>query len=102
LADLTEPADGRPGRFRIGVRLRPNAGVDRFDGCVDGLLLARVAARPVDGAANAALIALVSDELGIARRRVSLVRGAKGRVKLLEVDGVDPALARSRWPGVDV
>jgi uncharacterized protein len=82
--------------------LTPNAGVDRLDGSVEGVLRARVAARPIDGSANAALIDILAHELGIARSRVAIVRGAKGRVKVLELDGVAPELVRSRWPGVDV
>jgi uncharacterized protein len=81
--------------------LTPNAGVDRIDGSAEGVLRARVAARPIDGAANAALIALLANELGIARGRVSIVRGARGRAKVVEL-AVDPMLVRSRWPGVDV
>jgi len=87
---------------RVGVRLTPGAGVDRVEVGEDGTLRARVAARPVDGAANAALIALLAKTLGIARTRVAIVAGARGRAKLVELEGVDPAAVRSRWPGVDV
>jgi hypothetical protein len=69
---------------------------------IDGILRVRVAARPVDGAANEALCRLVADALRIARGRVSLRSGATGRRKVLEIVGVAPAALRSRWPGVDV
>ena len=82
--------------------MTPNAGIDRLDGVVDGVLRARVAARPIDGAANSRLIDVLAHELGIARSRVSVVRGEKSRVKVLELDGVAPELVRSQWPGVDV
>jgi uncharacterized protein len=87
---------------RLTVRLSPNAGANRVDGVVDGALRARVAARPVDGAANEALIALVAEDLGIARGRVSVVRGGRSRLKVLAVEGIDADLVRSRWPGLDV
>jgi hypothetical protein len=69
---------------------------------VDGILRARVAARPVEGAANEALRRLVAGELGIAPGRVSVVSGASQRLKVLELDGVAREAVRSRWPGVDV
>ena len=69
---------------------------------VDGQVRARVAARPVDGAANDALIRLLAAELGVARGRISIVGGASARVKVVEIDGLDAAAIRSRWPGVDV
>lgn len=84
------------------MRLVPRGGVDRIDGVLDGSLHARVAAAPVDGAANASLERLVADQLGLAASRVRLVRGATNRRKLLEIDGVEPAALRARWPGLDV
>lgn len=69
---------------------------------LDGALKVRVAAPPVDGAANESLTRLIAEALGIARSRVRLVAGAANRRKLIEMDGVDPAALRSRWPGLDV
>jgi uncharacterized protein YggU (UPF0235/DUF167 family) len=66
------------------------------------LLLARVAARPVDGAANEALRRLMADALDIAPSRVKLASGATARTKRLELDGVTADAIRSRWPGVEV
>jgi uncharacterized protein len=80
----------------------PGAGVDRVDGVVDGVLRARVAARPVDGAANDALLRLVAAALDVPRGRVTLRSGPTGRAKVLEIEGVAPARLRSLWPGVDV
>jgi uncharacterized protein YggU (UPF0235/DUF167 family) len=67
---------------------------------IDGILRARVAAAPVDGAANTALLRLIADELGVPRRDVSLLSGAAGRTKVVVVDGVDPARVVERWPGI--
>ena len=44
----------------------------------------------VEGAANTALVRLLADELGVARRDVRIVAGATSRQKLVVVDGVDP------------
>ena len=69
---------------------------------VDGVLKARVAAPPVDGAANEALLRLVADALDLPRRRVRLAAGATNRRKVVEVEGVEAEALRSRWPGLDV
>jgi hypothetical protein len=66
------------------------------------VLKARVTAPAVAGAANQALVRLIADELGVARRDVRLVAGAAGRQKLIVVDGVDPEAVVARWPGLRV
>ncbi len=68
----------------------------------DGTLRVRVAAPPVDGAANDALVRLIAGELDLPRSRVRLVGGATNRRKTVEVTGVGPAALRGRWPGLDV
>jgi uncharacterized protein YggU (UPF0235/DUF167 family) len=85
---------------RIAVRLTPRGGSDRVDGVDDdGTLRVRVAAPPVDGAANEALCRLLARELGIPRRSVRVVTGEAGRRKGVEVD-VDPAKLAAKWPGL--
>jgi uncharacterized protein YggU (UPF0235/DUF167 family) len=58
-------------------------------------LRARVAAPPVEGAANAALIRLLARTLGVAPGAVTLIAGDTGRVKLLRVAGDTGALGRA-------
>ena len=55
----------------------------------------RLTAPPVDGKANAALIAFLADVLGVAARRITIVRGETGRMKLVEVEGMSDLEARS-------
>jgi len=62
----------------------------------------RVSAAAVEGAANSALVQLLADELGVARRDVQIVAGATNRQKLVVVDGVDPEAVVARWPGLRV
>ena len=88
--------------IRLKIRLTPGAGADRIDGVVDGVLRVRVAARPVDGAANQALIRLLAATLMVASSRVTIVRGALSRAKVVEVEGVARDALRSRWPEADV
>jgi uncharacterized protein YggU (UPF0235/DUF167 family) len=72
------------------------------DGVIDGVLRVRVTAPPVEGAANQALIRLIADQLGIARRSVRLVAGAAGRDKLIVVEGASADALLARWPGLRV
>ena len=76
---------------RVAVKLAPRGRRDELLGFVDDVLRARVAAPPVDGKANKALCRLIAERVGVAPSRVSVVRGAKSREKLIEVRGVDPA-----------
>jgi uncharacterized protein len=87
---------------RFAVRLSPRSATTRVDGVSDGALSVRVAAPAVEGAANAALVRLLADELGLAARDVRIVAGAKGRQKLVMVDGVDAEAVVARWPGLRV
>ena len=57
-------------------------------GMHDGCVKVRLAAPPVDGAANAALVEFVADALSGAQSRVRIVSGQTSRRKVVEVDGV--------------
>ncbi|HEU5205887.1 MAG TPA: DUF167 domain-containing protein [Candidatus Limnocylindrales bacterium] len=87
---------------RFAVRLTPRAGGDHVDGVVEGELRAHVAAPAVEGAANNALVRLLAEELGVARRDVRIVAGASSRRKLVVVDGLAPEQLVARWPGLRV
>ena len=56
----------------------------------------------VEGAANSALVHLLADELGVARRDVRIVAGGVSRQKLVVVDGLDREAVVARWPGLRV
>ena len=60
-------------------------------GVQDGRLKVQLAAPPVDGEANAALVEFVADLFGVRRGAVVLVAGATGRRKRLRIEGGDPA-----------
>ena len=91
-----------PTDVRFAVRLTPRAAADRVDGVVDGVLRVHVGAPAVEGAANLALLRLLSDELGVARRDVRIVAGASSRQKLVVIDHLDPEAIVARWPGLRV
>ena len=80
----------------LAVRLTPRGGRDGVDGwALDAegrpYLKVRVASAPVEGEANAALIAFVAKSLKIPKSAVRLAAGATARLKRLEIDGVDEA-----------
>jgi uncharacterized protein YggU (UPF0235/DUF167 family) len=77
----------------LAVRLTPRGGRDAVDGWAsdaDGrpYLKVRVASPPVDGAANAALLAFLAKTLKIPRSAVRIAAGDTARLKRLELDGV--------------
>lgn len=74
--------------IRIEVYVQPRAAKTELAGEHDGLPKIRLAAPPVDGAANAALIEFVAKRLKIAKSRVRVVGGLTSRRKMLEVEGV--------------
>ena len=72
---------------RLDVRVAPGAKRSAWAGRMpDGRRKVRIAAPPLEGRANEALVAFVADSLGVPRRAVRLVAGAGGRDKRLEVD----------------
>ena len=77
------------------MRLSPRASADEIVGERSGVLLVRVTAPPVDSRANEALCRLIAKRARVGVRSVSVVRGAKGRDKLLRVDGLDEAGLRA-------
>jgi uncharacterized protein (TIGR00251 family) len=79
---------------RIGVRVKPRARRDELAGERDGALLVRVRAPPVEGRANDAVRKLLAKELGIAAGRVSVVRGASSRDKIVDIEGMEAEAVR--------
>lgn len=72
------------GEGRLALRVTPGA---KREAVVieDGRLTVKVRAKPEDGKANAAVIALVAVALGEAPSRIELLRGATSREKLLRI-----------------
>lgn len=85
---LVPPADAvralLDGEGRLALRVTPGARVEGLE-LVEGRLLAKVRARPEDGKANAAVLALLAQALDIAPSRIELLRGATSREKQFRV-----------------
>jgi uncharacterized protein (TIGR00251 family) len=73
---------------RIEVYIQPRASKTELAGTHGGLIKIRIAAAPVENAANLALIDFIAKHLGIAKRCVRVVSGAASRRKILEIDGI--------------
>ncbi len=81
---------------RISVKVKPRASRDIVEGWKEGALVVRLTSPPVDGAANSSLIRLLAKKTGVARSRIRIVSGEKGRSKILEFEGVDLEDLRER------
>jgi uncharacterized protein len=80
----------------LTVRVTPRAGRSAIAGMADGVLHVKLAAPPVDGAANEALVGLLAGSLDIGKRSIRIVSGARGRVKRLELTGLTQASLDAR------
>ncbi len=85
-----------PPPLRLAIRLTPRGGRDAVEGWVrdaDGrpCLKVRVAAPPVEGAANAALVKLIARQMKRPGGAVRIAGGDHARIKHLEIDGADEA-----------
>lgn len=73
------------GGFTIDVHVQPGAARTAAAGLHGERIKLRLAARPVDGAANAALIVFVAERLGVSKRSVSIASGEHARTKRVAV-----------------
>jgi uncharacterized protein (TIGR00251 family) len=78
------------------VRVIPRASRSAVAGTRGDALLVRLQAPPVDGAANAELVRVLAAALDVPPRAVSIVAGARARLKRVSIAGVDEATARAR------
>ncbi len=77
----------------LEVLVQPRASRTRAAGEHDGRLKIQLAAPPVDGEANAALVEFVAERLRVRKADVAILRGETGRRKALRVAGVSAAAA---------
>jgi uncharacterized protein len=73
---------------RISVYVQPRASKTGVVGMHGDAWKIRVAAPPVDNAANAELIEFLASRLGVPKRSVRIAAGETGRRKIVEIDGV--------------
>ncbi len=93
-----------PDGIRLAVRLKPRSARNGVEGVMPDeagrlLLVLRVTAPPIEGAANDALISLLADALRVRRSAIHIVAGETARIKQVMLEG-DPAalvLSLRRW-----
>lgn len=91
MLDLTVTSEG----VRLRVRVAPRAARARILGVHDGALKVSLTAPPVDGAANEALVALLADALGVAKRAIAITHGHTSKLKTVLIAGVSEAQLRA-------
>jgi uncharacterized protein YggU (UPF0235/DUF167 family) len=72
------------GEGRLALRVTPGARSEGIE-IADGRVLVKVRAKPQDGAANEAVLALLAAALGVGTSRLEMLRGATSREKLVQM-----------------
>lgn len=80
----------------IDVRVIPRAKRTELAGERNGAILVRLAAPPVDGAANDALVDFLAHALGLPRRNLQIVGGERSRHKRVSIAGLSRSELESR------
>jgi len=81
---------------RLSVKAIPNASRDAVVGWMGGALKVKVRAPALDGRANESLRGLLAADLGLPVGAVEVVRGARSRLKVIEIRGLTPEQVRAR------
>ena len=81
------------GAVTLELLIQPRASRTRVVGEHDGRLKVQLAAPPVDGEANAALVEFLARALSVRKGDVEVLRGETGRRKTVRVAGVSAAQA---------
>ena len=87
-ADLPDPSAIRAlvdPAGRLALRVTPGARVESVE-LGEGKVLIKVRTKPEDGKANAAVLELLAQALGLATSRLRMLRGATGRDKLVQIE----------------
>ena len=91
-------ADGAAAAVELTVRVIPRAKKTTCAGFRDEVLVVRVAAPPVEGAANEALVDYFAKALHVPRRAIRILSGDRGRQKRLAIAGVSVEQVRALVP----
>ncbi|HEY0305322.1 MAG TPA: DUF167 family protein [Longimicrobiales bacterium] len=91
-----QPISEKDGAVRISLYVQPRASRTEVVGVHGDTIKLRVAAPPVDGAANEEVRRFLAKAMDVAMSAVVIVHGDTGRRKMVEVTGVSAAEARLR------
>jgi len=87
------------GVLLLSVKLQPRASVNEIGEPLGNELRIKVAAPPVDSAANEAIVRFLADRLDCPRNQIELVRGHKSRHKILKLHGITAETALAKLAG---
>jgi hypothetical protein len=90
------PIAATPHGIRLTLHIQPRASRTELAGVHGDAVKIRLAAPPVDGAANDELVRFLAGLLGVPSKAVCLTAGQSGRRKTVEVSGVNHETARRR------
>lgn len=81
----------------LTLHIQPAAKKTEVVGVYGDALKIRLAAPPIDGKANAALVKFIAAQLGVSKNSVTLISGDTARAKRLRVVGVDASVVRDQF-----
>jgi len=84
--------------LELALHVQPRARRTEFAGQFNGALKLKVAAPPVDDAANRAVIKFFAALLGLPKSSLAIVSGTKSRGKILRIDGLSISKLTSLLP----
>ena len=90
------PVEPAPDGVRLTLHVQPRSSQSELAGLHGDAIKLRLAAPPVDGAANAELVRFLAELLKVPKSAVEIVSGQTGRRKVVFVRGVAPGEALAR------
>ncbi len=81
-------------RANFPIRVQPKSSRDQVVGYREGVLQLKVTASPDKGQANASVVSMLAQALGVAKSRVRIVRGQTSRNKVVTVESLSPEEVR--------
>lgn len=85
---------------RLTIHVHPGAKRNEVLRCQEGVWHIKVAAPPVEGKANKALVEFLSDVLGVSKSRITIEKGAGSRHKIVTVAGMSETAIRDTLSGL--
>lgn len=91
-----EPIEPAAGGIRLHLLIQPRASISEVVGLHDGRIKIRLAAAPVEGAANGALLKFLTKSLGVPLSDLEIASGTNSRRKAVTVKGISVGQASAR------
>ena len=93
---MTGPLSIANGHVVLRIRVVPGASREGIAGLLGDRLKLRVAQPPEGGRANAAVLELLADALGVSQSALSIASGNTSRDKSIRIEGIDEPTVRTR------